>query len=770
MLRIGSSFVSALSPVAAIVAAVLVLCPLATAETLTGQAIYKDQCARCHGPLGEGTKKTTHPLAGEKSITQLAAVIARTMPDDDPGSCTGDDATRVAAYIEDTFYSPDAQARLHPQRITLSHLTVGQYRNAVAEVIDSFRPVVKLDPRHGLHGEYFNSKNFQNDKRLIDRIDPQVNFDFGKIGPQTDSEAAFNPDQFSLRWEGSVFATETGSYELVIRTEHALRLWVNDSRKPVVDAMVKSGSDTEYRAGVYLLAGRSYSIRLEIYKGRELQDKKPEKKPRVPTQASVALLWKLPKHQQDELIPARCLSPGRSTEVAVIETPFPPDDRSYGWERGTTVSKEWVAAVTDAALDTSAYVGERLPELAGVADGATDRGVKLRAFCKTFAERAFRRPLVEVEKKQLVDAQFADGADVDLAVKRVIIRVMTSPNFLYPTATKTIDGYSVASKLALTLWDSPPDQTLLAAAAAGKLSKREEIAQQAERMLDDPRTHGKMRQFLMAWLRVDQSPEIVKDSKRFPGFDAALASDLRTSLELFLDDIVWSEKSDFRQLLLSDDVFVNERLAKFYGVESSADAGFHKVKLDPGVRAGVLTQPYMLSVFAYPGESSPIHRGVFMIRGILGITLRPPPNAFTPLAAESHPELTTRERIALQTNQDACISCHGVINPLGFALEDFDAVGRHREKENTRSIDVSGYYETRAGPTAKFAGARALAQFMADSDETHDAFAQQMFQQFVKQPVRAYGLDRPKMLRESFAKSGYNMRKLLVEIAVIAAV
>jgi hypothetical protein len=289
-------------------------------------------------------------------------------------------------------------------------------------------------------------------------------------------------------------------------------------------------------------------------------------------------------------------------------------------------------------------------------------------------------------------------------------------------------------------------------------------------MFDDSRAKLKVRRSLLAWLRIDQPTEIVKDAKKFPNFDAALAADLRTSLELFLDDVVSSESSDFRQLLLSDDLFLNDRLAKFYGFEPPAAPGFTKTQPEPGKRAGVLTHPYMLSTFAYPRESSPIHRGVYIIRGLLGVTLRPPANsAFTPLAAELHPDLTTRQRVQLQTSQESCVACHSVINPLGFALERFDAVGREREMENGKPIDVGGEYETRAGPVARFNGARELAAFLANSQETHDAFVQQLFQQLVKQPVRAYGLEEPVRLREAFAKSGYSIRKLVVEIAVTAS-
>lgn len=753
------------------------------AQPETGQAIYKEECYRCHGQMGEGTKKTTRPLVGEKSPFQLFEQIKRTMPDDDPGSCTDDEYRKVAAYIHETFYSPDAQARLHPPRIALSHLTVGQYRSTVADLIGSFRPAVKMDDRHGLHAEYFNSSDTRDDKRLIDRIDPEVNFDFGTEGPKIDSDpdgskgdVQFNPDRFSIQWEGSVFAEDTGSYDFVVHTGQALRLWVNDPKKPLIDAMVKSGDDTEYRGTVFLIAGRNYPIRLQISKGREVQEKKKDK-PRKPVKAFASLLWKPPGRQADELIGERYLSPVQSPAVAAIQTPFPPDDRSYGWERGTAVSEEWVNATMNAALDVAGYIDAHLSELAGTDEDSKNRGDKLRAFCRAFAERAFRRPLTQAEKQDLVDRQFDQASDLNLAVKRSIIRVMIAPEFLYPDAFDKqtageiphADQYAVASHLALVLWDSLPDQALLRAAAEGRLATRDQIEAQAARMLNDPRAKLKIRQSLLVWLRVDQPTDIVKDAKKFPDFDAAIAADLRTSLELFLDHIVSSDSSDFRQLLLSDDVFLNGRLGKFYGVDLPEDAGFAKTKLD-GHSAGVLTQPYMLATFAYPAESSPIHRGVFIIRGILGYTLRPPANsAFVPLAPESHPDLNTRQRVTLQTGPESCVSCHGIINPLGFTLEGFDAVGRHRDAENGKAIDTSGQYETEDGSIAHFAGPRALAEFLAGSDEAKDAFVQQLFQQLVKQPVRAYGLGMPKELDAMFAKSDYNIRKLLVEIATVAA-
>src|SRR5262249_18699971 len=185
---------------------------------------------------------------------------------------------------------------------------------------------------------------------------------------------------------------------------------------------------------------------------------------------------------------------------------------------------------------------------------------------------------------------------------------------------------------------------------------------------------------------------------------------------------------------------------------------------EPGERAGILSHPYLTATFAYTAETSPIHRGVFLARSVLGRALRPPPEAFTPLEAKLHPQLTTRERVALQTKPQACVSCHAMINPLGFTLEHFDAVGRYRDTEKGRPIDATGTYQTRTGELVKFAGVRDLATFLAGSAETHDAFVEQLFHYLVKQPVRAYGPRRLEELRRSFADKNFNVRKLVVDI------
>jgi len=738
------------------------------AEEVPGAKIYRQMCARCHGPQGEGTTRYSYPLTGDWSLERLSAYIDRTMPEDDPDKLDAQGSRQVAEYIYHAFYSPAAYARLKPPRRELARLTARQHRQSIADLLASFRPPVSLKTQHqGLQGRYYNDRNFNPKSQLLDRIDSVVDFDFGTRGPDTD-QAKFDPLQFSIRWEGAVLAPETGLYEFVVRTDHAARLWVNNLRQPLIDAWVKSGDNTEYREQIFLLAGRLYPLRLEFSKGKQGVDDSKKNPFRKPRPAFISLQWRRPQ-RGTEVIPARFLRPQLVPPVAVIDVPFPPDDRSFGWERGTAISKEWETAVLEAAIQTANYVAERLDELAGPAGG--NRPQALRRFAERFVETAFRRPLKPEEKELYIHKQFTAAAGDDrLAIKRVVLLTLQSPRFLFPELGELPEDYAIAARLALILWDSLPDQTLLTAAAAGRLRDPEEIRRQAERMLNDLRAKAKLRDFLLTWLRADTPKELSKDTQKFPGFDAHLAADLRTSLELFLED--WLERPDaeLKELFLSTEVFFNRRLADFYGVPWPEGAtGFQKIRFEPQHRAGILTHPYLLALLSYSKESSPIHRGVFVGRALLGLSIRPPMDAFTPLPAELHPKLTTRQRVELQTRPAECAKCHAVMNPLGYPLEQFDAVGRFRLVDNGQPVDSTGQYETRHGQIVRFQNAQELARFLANNPEVDQAFATQLFHYLVQQSIRAYGVDKPEQLREFLSRSGRQWRKLIIEIAVAAA-
>ena len=743
---------------------------LQAAEERTGEKIYADLCASCHGAKGQGDENGySKPLVGDRPLVELSKLIDETMPEGEPEVLSAEESAKVAEYIYGAFYSPDAQVRNAPPRVELSRLTVRQYRSAIADLAASFTGQGNWDDRRGLDAEYYKGRRQRRENRVIERVDPTVNFDFGVKSPDAEK---IESHEFSIQWEGSVFAPETGEYEFIVRTEHAMRLWVNDPETALIDAYVKSGDDTEYRAPLYLVGGRVYPLRLEFSKAKQgVDDSDKQKGPPPEVQASISLSWKRPG-QAEETVPERCLTPGRSPKVLVVEYPFPPDDRSTGFERGNTISKEWDEATTYAAIEVAQKVVDRLRDFSGARSDDGDRDAKLREFCTKFAERAFRRPLDDELKKIIVDHQFEQAPNPETAVKRSVLLTLKSPRFLYrEIATKDYDAYDVASRLSFGLWDSIPDQKLLDAAREDRLKTREQILAEADRMIGDVRTRSKLHEFLHEWLGLSQSRfhDLAKNTEQYPGFDQELVKDLETSLDLFLEDVTWSDGADFKRFLLDDSFYANGRLAKFYGLELPEDAKFQKVSFEPDRRAGVLTHPYLLTGLAYFDTSSPIHRGVFVMRSLLGRTLMPPPEAITPLAPDLHPDLTTRDRVTLQTSETACKSCHIMVNPLGFTLEHFDAVGRFRTEEKGKPIDPTGGFIKQSGETVELHGARDLATALAADREVHESFVEQLFRHVTKQPIQAYGADRLAKLTDAFEQNNHNIRRLLAEIVTSAA-
>ncbi len=744
-----------------------------TADDHPGAVIYREHCLRCHGEDGGGTDAVPAPLVGDRSVDQLTGYVHDTMPEDDPTAVTGAAARLVSEWIHAGFYSAVARDRNRPARMDLARLTVRQHKNAIADLVAGFRgEPPPMTPERGLRGEYFQGRDFNGERRVFERIDGRVNFDFGVEGPDPER---FEPGRFAIRWQGSIVPVESGVYEFIVRTEHAVRLLVNHpdwDSPPLIDAWVKSGDDTEYRGTIHLLGGRAYPLRLEFSKASQGVDNPLHERPR---HASIELLWR-PPHGVVETVPERNLIPARSPATFVVTTPFPPDDRSIGYERGSTVSKEWLTAVEATAIETAAAVRSLAGGLAGVKPGAPDRTERLRDFAGMFAERAFRRPLDPPLRAIVVDRPFAESPDADTALERSVLLVLSSPRFLFrePPVSEGSGAaapWDTASRLAFALWDSLPDQALRDAAGRGELSTPDEVAAQARRMLASRRALGKLREFLMAWLRIDQVPEVVKDPSRHPGFTPAVFADLRTSLELFLDDCLAPAEgpADFRRLFTAEEVYLNGRLAPLFGIDMPAKAGFRPVRLDGGRRAGVLTHPYMMSVLAYAGGSSPIHRGVFLSRNVLGNVLKPPAEAVAPLAPDLHPGLSTRDRVALQTSPVSCQVCHTVINPLGFALEEFDAVGRWRDVDGAAPVDASGSYLPRDGAAVSFVGAKELAAYLSTSRDAEEAFLQALFHAEVRQPLRAWGPGTLEHLRHAFEGSACDIRAAVVDIMKVAA-
>lgn len=728
-----------------------------------GEAVYRQDCMSCHGPVGEGVAgKSDEPLVGEKSIASLAKYIAREMPEDDPGTLSMADATASAEYIHQAFYSAEARARNHPPRIELAHLTVRQYRESIADLLGSLRGAFGTTETGGLAGVY--RERPERDPKMPDRnrpeatfkkqVDPVIDFDFGANAPEKGTYAA----QFSINWTGSVLAPDTGEYEFRVTSLNGVRLYVNppeggNEKNALIDLWVSSGMSRSAHASVFLLGGRSYPIKIEFFK---FKDKT----------AGLKLEWRPPGGDWT-VVPRSNLSPAWSSHVHVVSVPLPPDDGSIGYERGSSVSREWTEAVAKGALQVSAMIGPGVFGLAGTKADAPDRAEKLKAFSLRFAQLAYRRPLTDEQKADLA-AIYAGDVAPEVAAKRAFIFTLSNPAFLYPGIGPQ-DDYAVASRLALALWDSVPDAPLLKAAAAGQLKTEAQVRQHAQRMMKDPRAKAKLRDFLHDWLHVEEGAEIAKDQKEYPGFDQGVVMDLRTSLDLFAENIVWSEKSDYRQLLLGDTILMNQRLAKFYGQQVAPGDGFQPVKMDADQRAGVLTHPYLLATFSYTKSTSPIHRGVFVTRNILGRMLKPPPMAIAFMDDKFDPSFTMREKVTELTSKPACMSCHVTINPLGFSFERFDAVGRVRATDNKKPVDPVSDYVAADGSVLKLTGARDVGVHAAESQAGQAGFVRNLFHSLVKQPPAAYSPELVGQLTDKFRADGFHVRNLAVEVAVVAA-
>lgn len=759
-----------------LVASGLVCAVAATAMAFDGAEVYRDKCAGCHGPVGQGSDYHGRPLAGDLPVSELARVVAETMPEGDAQACVGEEAEAVAAYVHGEFYSPLAQARVRPPRRELSRLTVRQYEQSLADLIGEFRWRREPGAERGLKAHFNARKNAGDGGVSEDLVLPRAEFTLSALeqlpdkyrGEFREGDGPVTKLDVHSTLRGGLIAPASGVYEFCVKTTNATVLIVNGVR--VIDAQVRSGNEPELRGDLRLVGGRVYPI--ELYTSRTSDD-----------DLVVSLCWR-PPGAVEEVIPSRVLSPENYPVVHATSVAFPPDDRSVGYVRGANVSAAWDEATTSAALEAAEAIIDDLPALArkpgGEARPSIDAIPRDEAidFCRRFAEAAFRRPLTDNERRRSVERFFEPEEQTPVeGVELSLLSVLKSPQFLYPEAglldapAEKRNDYATAERLALGLWDSLPDKALRERAGQGTLAEREPARQAATRMLGDSRTRSKVAEFFEHWLRLNNASQLARDPEAFPDFSPRIAADMQASLEMLIDDVVWSGDGNLQTLFLSEELYVNDRLAKFLDLprpEGDAEV-FAKAPVDTRERSGLVSHPFIVTAFSYYRDTSPIHRGVFLARHVLGRSLRPPPVAVAPTAPELAPEMTTRERVTAQTSPDACQACHVLINDLGFTLENFDAVGRFRHEEIGRPIDASGGYIATDGGTVRLSGARDLAHFLANSEDMHRSFVTQLFEHVTKQPALAYGVETRERLLRDFRANNYNIRDLLVDIAVTAA-
>jgi hypothetical protein len=336
-------------------------------------------------------------------------------------------------------------------------------------------------------------------------------------------------------------------------------------------------------------------------------------------------------------------------------------------------------------------------------DGPSAEEACARRILATLIRRAYRRPVTEADLRKpmaLYRSARAHG-DFDAGIQMALGAVLVSPHFLFrieadppavvPHSAYRIPDVQLASRLSFFLWSSIPDDPLLDLAERGELGKPRVLEAQVRRMLIDPRSRSLISNFVGQWLHLRNLESITPELRLFPDFDDNLRQAFRRETELLFEGMLREDRSVL-ELLKADHTYLNERLAKHYGIPHVYGSRFRRVELgDAGVRGGLLRQGSILTVTSYATRTSPVIRGKWVLENLLG-TPPPPPPGNVPVLKDNtvSSSLSVRERLARHRADVACAGCHRLMDPVGFVLENFDAVGRWRTVEEGRPIDATG--------------------------------------------------------------------------------
>jgi hypothetical protein len=464
--------------------------------------------------------------------------------------------------------------------------------------------------------------------------------------------------------------------------------------------------------------------------------------------------WEVYMHTADEGLSVRVPVKAGSHRVGVsfVRRAWEPEGVLQPPQRGfaRTTNELYFG---DAAVDSVVIAGPYSPAVS--ADAASRRAVFTcrpasraaeepcaRQILTRLARRAYRRPVTEADVEPLLAFYRAGRAegDFDSGIQRGVRRLLSSPSFLFrveraPAGVRPGEAYRVrdidlASRLSFFLWSSIPDDELLDVAARGGLTDRATLERQVRRMLADPRAQALVDNFASQWLSLGKLAGLVPDADAYPEFDENLREAFRRETQLFVADQIRRDRA-VPELVTADYSFVNERLARHYGIPDVHGSHFRRVTFSGGVRGGLLGQGSILAATSYPNRTSPVVRGRWLLENVLGSPPPAPPPDVPSLSndASGQPR-SIREQMEGHRRNPACAVCHVRMDPLGFSLENFDALGKWRTESDGGPVDASATLPD--GTT--FDGVAGLRQLLAGHETD--------FVQTFTQKLLAYALGR----------------------------
>ena len=373
-----------------------------------------------------------------------------------------------------------------------------------------------------------------------------------------------------------------------------------------------------------------------------------------------------------------------------------------------------------------------------VEDPELKREQRIYDTLRAFADRAFRRPATHDELTRLLNIVLSaekDGELPEAALQLALRAVLASPQFLFLQLEPDrgsgsagnpvpVNDFNLASRLAYFLWSSMPDDQLIRLAALGSLRHRDKLRQQVKRMLRTQKARALAENFGSQWLETRKLKEFAPDPALFPDFDETLRAAMLAETELFFDSIRDKDRSVL-DLLDADYTFLNERLARHYGIAGVTGDWFRRVSLAGTSRGGVLTQASVLAATSNPNRTSPVKRGKWILENILGSPPSPPPSGVEALKEETQrgDSGTIRQQMERHRTDPACASCHRRMDPLGFGLENFNAIGGWRGNEGGKPIDSSGELP---GPRVFHGSTELKTELLSRRDAFARCFAEKM--------------------------------------------
>jgi hypothetical protein len=644
--------------------------------------LAKKYCGSCHGTAQEIAGINVAAYKDEAAVVKgrmvwskiAAAVKAKHMPPKNAAQPSDKEREILAGWVETKLAQADCGVK-DPGRVTMRRLNRAEYNNTVRDLFGiDLRPADEFPSDDVGYG-------FDNIGDVLS-ISPILMEKYLNAADKIVSAAIVTPDPPSRRFEGEQMPKETQG-DGVIKDFYRL-LFSNGE----VRAELDFPKDGEYilRARAFQQKGGDEAAKLSFkVDGKEVQA------------LDVEALEDAPKTYEVKFKTTK----GKHLVAAAFTNDFFERRGPRGGDRNLGVDFIEVVGPLDAGPGVLPDSHRRLfgTRPAGITDA--DYARRIFAF---FASRAYRRPATKLEVDRLVAivGEVQKGGDsFERGVQLAVEAALVSPHFLFrveldpkpndASASRLVNDYELASRLSYFLWSSMPDDELFALARKGQLKDPKILQAQAARMLKDPRSEALIDNFAMQWLTLRNLQTVSPDPKLFPGFNEQLRKDMLTETRMFVSEVIRQDRSVL-EFLDGKFTYLNERLAKHYGVPGVTGEEFKRVPLIGNKeRGGLLTQGSILTVTSNPTRTSPVKRGKWVLDQLLGTPPPPPPPDVPELEGQGAKLTgTLRQRMEQHRVDPGCNSCHQRLDPLGFGLENFDAVGAWRAQDGGSPVDATG--------------------------------------------------------------------------------